>query len=104
MKTLAGIFGLTCLLAWPAQAQERNLGRNLAAQCANCHGTNGNAQPGGFPLAGRERQYIVAQMAAFKSGARTGPASTIMHQIAKGYSDEQIALMAEFFAAQKLAQ
>ena len=86
-----------------AQAQDRNLGRNLAAQCANCHGTNGNAQPGGFPLAGRDRKYIVDQMAAFKSGARTGAASTIMHQIAKGYSDEQIALMADFFAAQKPA-
>ena len=86
-----------------AQAQDRNLGRNLSAQCANCHGTNGNAQPGGFPLAGKERKYIVDQMAAFKSGARTGPAATIMHQIAKGYSDEQIALMADFFAAQKPA-
>lgn len=90
--------------ALPAQAQDRNLGRNLAAQCANCHGTNGNAQPGGFPLAGRERKYIIDQMAAFKSGARTGAAATIMHQISKGYNDEQIALMADYFSAQKPAR
>ena len=92
---------LLAVATLPTQAQDRNLGRNLAAQCANCHGTNGNAQPGGFPLAGRERSYIVDQMAAFKSGARTGAVATIMHQISKGYSDEQIALMADYFAAQK---
>lgn len=95
---------LLVLATLPAQAQDRNLGRNLAAQCANCHGTNGNAQTGGFPLAGRERSYIIEQMAAFKSGARTGSAATIMHQISKGYSDEQIALMADYFAAQKPAR
>lgn len=115
MKKLIGITGtgIAALLAgmlWPALAAaqdrtpDRNAGRNLAAQCANCHGTNGNAQSGGFPLAGRDRKYIIEQMSAFKSGARTGTASTIMHQIAKGYSDEQIALMADYFAAQKPAQ
>ena len=104
MKNSVLGFVLLAAAGWPVHAQDRNLGRNLAAQCANCHGTNGNAQPGGFPLAGRERKYIVDQMTAFKSGARTGPASTIMHQIAKGYTDEQIALMADYFAAQKPAQ
>ncbi len=94
-----------CLLVLAAavQAQDRNLGRNLAAQCANCHGTNGNAQPGGFTLAGRDRKYIIDQMAAFKSGTRSGPNATIMHQLSKGYSDEQIALMADYFSAQKPA-
>ena len=92
-----------CLLAVAGalQAQDRNLGRNLAAQCANCHGTNGNAQPGDFPLAGRERKYIIDQMAAFKSGARSGPAATVMHQLSKGYTDEQIALMADYFSTQR---
>ena len=85
----------------PLAAQERNLGRNLAAQCANCHGTGGQSQ-GGIPgLAGQGRAYIIAQMSAFKNGQRTGPAATIMHQLARGYSDEQIALMADYFAAQK---
>lgn len=92
------------VVAGVAQAQDRNLGRNLAAQCANCHGTNGNAQPGGFTLAGRDRKYIIDQMAAFKSGARSGPNATIMHQLAKGYTDEQVALMADYFSAQKPAR
>ena len=29
-----------------AQTQDTNLARNLAATCANCHGTDGNAQIG----------------------------------------------------------
>ena len=43
-------------------------------------------------------------MNAFRSGQRSGPGATIMHQIAKGYSDEQIALMAAYFAAQAPAR
>jgi cytochrome c553 len=37
-------------------------------------------------------------MLAFKSGTRT---ATIMHQLAKGYSDEQIRLLASYFASQQ---
>lgn len=92
------------LVTTPVAAQDRNLGRNLAAQCANCHGTNG-ANQGGMPsLAGMSRIVFTAHMNAFKSGARSGPAATIMHQLAKGYNDEQIAEMAAFFAAQKPAK
>ncbi|HRH89053.1 MAG TPA: cytochrome C [Rubrivivax sp.] len=80
-----------------AQAQDANLGRNLAATCANCHGTNGHARGDMRPLAGQPAQKIVAMLADFRSGAQP---ATIMHQIAKGYSDEQIRLIAAFFAAQ----
>ncbi len=91
-------------VAASAAGQDRHQGRNLAAQCANCHGTNGQSQ-GGIPgLAGQAQAGMIAQMNAFKSGQRSGPAATVMHQIAKGYTDEQIALMAAFFAAQKPAK
>jgi cytochrome subunit of sulfide dehydrogenase len=74
--------------------------RSLAATCANCHGTNGKAQDGSavVSLAGLPKDYIVAQMNAFKSGARP---ATVMHQLAKGYSDAQIEQIAGYFAAQK---
>lgn len=81
-----------------AAAQDSMLGRNLAATCANCHGTNGVSKGEVASLAGLPAERIVASMAAFKSGAL--PAS-IMHQIAKGYTDDQIKLMAAYFAAQK---
>ena len=102
---LKRVLALALLLtAASVSAQDRNQGRNLAAQCANCHGTNGHSQ-GGMPgLAGQAQAGMIAQMNAFRSGERSGPAATIMHQIAKGYTDEQIALMAAFFAAQKPAR
>ncbi len=83
--------------AVPAQLPATNV-RYLAANCANCHGTEGRAAQGGFNLAGLPKDYFIAQMAAFKSGSRP---ATIMHQIAKGYSDAQIAAMADYFSKQK---
>lgn len=72
--------------------------RSMAAACANCHGTNGAALPGMVALAGYGRADLVKNMADFKSGARP---ATIMHQLAKGYSDSQIEQLAGYFAAQK---
>jgi cytochrome subunit of sulfide dehydrogenase len=74
--------------------------QSLAATCANCHGTKGRAVEGSsvVTLAGMQKQYIIDQMNAFKSGQRP---ATIMHQLAKGYSDEQVARIAQYFAEQK---
>lgn len=101
MKLLSTIAAF-CLVAaaGTVHAADPNLGRNLAATCANCHGTNGHAQPGSGldALAGVEKAKILVKLADFKSGVK--PAS-IMHQIAKGYTDEQLDLIATYFAAQK---
>jgi cytochrome subunit of sulfide dehydrogenase len=79
---------LACLSAPSfAQTQQQLYVKSLAATCANCHGTDGLQQ-----------DYIVAQMQAFKSGARS---ATIMHQLSKGYNDAQVAQIAAYFAAQK---
>jgi len=80
-----------------AQA-DPDLARNIAANCANCHGTNGVSK-GGLPsLAGQSKADLVRKMQDFKAG-RTP--STVMTQLAKGYSDEQIDLAASFFSAKK---
>ncbi len=81
-----------------AHAQDALLARNLAATCANCHGTNGQARGDMKPLAGLSAEKILAAVADYKSGAQP---ATIMHQIAKGYTDEQMRLIAGYFAAQK---
>jgi cytochrome subunit of sulfide dehydrogenase len=73
--------------------------RSWAASCAACHGTEGRAQPGMISLAGADKDGIVKKMLDFKAGRM--PAATIMHQLAKGYSDEQIVAIAGYFAAQK---
>ncbi|MBL8518705.1 MAG: c-type cytochrome [Betaproteobacteria bacterium] len=74
--------------------------RALAANCAACHGTNGKSQPGSTVpgLAGRPKEALVNAMQEFKDGKRT---ATLMHQIAKGYSTEEVAALGEYFANQK---
>jgi sulfide dehydrogenase cytochrome subunit len=73
---------------------------SLAASCASCHGTKGKAVEGSvvMSLAGLDKDYLKAQMVAFKAGTRT---ATVMHQISKGYNEAQIESLASYFAAQK---
>jgi sulfide dehydrogenase cytochrome subunit len=91
--------GLTVLFG-QAQAQTPSAAqvRSWAAACANCHGTDGRAQPGMESLAGVNKDDIVKKMLDFKAGRKP---ATIMHQLAKGYSDDQIQAIAAYFAAQK---
>lgn len=88
---------LVLLLPAAAQAQDVNAVRSLAATCANCHGTNGVSRGEVPSLAGAAADSTITKMAAYKSGALT---ATVMHQIAKGYTDDQIKQLASFFAAQ----
>jgi len=79
------------------QPTDSNLGRSLAATCANCHGTNGISVGEVVSLAGKPKDEIVRKMQDFKAGRVPG---TIMPQLAKGYTDEQIDVLAAWFAAQ----
>jgi cytochrome subunit of sulfide dehydrogenase len=72
--------------------------RSWAAACANCHGTGGVAQPGMESLAGVAKDDLLKKMLDFKTGKKP---ATVMHQLSKGYSDEQLAALATYFAAQK---
>ena len=71
--------------------------QSMAAACSMCHGTQGKPAEGSSVagLAGRPRDEIVQGMAQFKSGQKP---ATIMHQIAKGYSDAEIAALADYFS------
>ena len=92
------------LAALPMQSQAQDSAalrtQALAATCANCHGTMGRAVDGASVpgLAGLPANYVVERMLAFKAGTRP---ATVMHQLAKGYSDAQIDQIAAYFAAQK---
>ncbi len=76
--------------------------RTLAASCAACHGSNGNAVQcninNNAVLAGINKNYFVAQMLAFRNGERT---ATVMHRHAKGLQVEEINQLADYFSAQK---
>jgi sulfide dehydrogenase cytochrome subunit len=75
----------------PAAVNPR--GQILALSCAGCHGPDGKSA-GIIPsFYGKSPEYIESALNEFKSGAR---ASTVMGRHAKGYSDEEIHLIAEY--------
>jgi len=98
MKHLVAVAALAALPAHAqeAYAQDGAAGRSLAATCANCHGTNGRSVTTDVAsLAGLPKDDIVAKLKGFRDGTRP---ATVMHQIAKGYSDPQIDVLADYFS------
>lgn len=86
------------MLCAPAWAQEPLAGRALAATCANCHGTDGRVVGQAMPaLAGMKAETLLERLTDYRSGRLPG---TVMHQITKGYTEEQLRLIAAYFAAQ----
>ena len=82
----------------PALAQDLNAGRNLAATCAGCHGTQGRARGQVMPpLAGMKASVMRELLADYRSGKRPG---MVMPQIVKGYSEAQLQAIAAYFEAQ----
>lgn len=95
------IFSAMCTGVGPASAADQHMvaGQRLSANCASCHGTGGVTEGNALPsLAGQSKDSLIATMKAFKDGTRP---ATIMHQLAKGYTDEQVELIAAYLAAQK---
>ena len=94
---------LSAALAEAAQAADPiPAGARLAATCTGCHGTNGangatrgNALP---PLAGQPKERLLATLKDFKAGKQQ---ATIMTQLIKGYTDEQLEALSAYFASQK---
>jgi cytochrome c553 len=101
------IFGrsLACLLLagtlGPAAAQDAAAGRQKAAMCAACHGVNGLATlPDAPHLAGQPASYLVAQLRAFRAGARR---NEVMSVVTKTLSDGDIDDIAAWYSAQKIS-
>lgn len=80
--------GATLLIAAiPAGAEP---GRLLASQCAQCHGTNG-AGPGFEKLAGTDLFNDLIDM-------KYRPIEGIMDRQARGYTDDQLRLISDYFS------
>jgi sulfide dehydrogenase cytochrome subunit len=90
-STLVGLSQWSLLSS--AQTADQLYKRGLAATCANCHGTDGKGVvDGGMPLINNLTSgQMLEKLKGYKSGALEG---TIMPQLAKGYTDEQLIAIA----------
>ncbi len=96
------VFGAAAALALAltpqADAVEVDDAQVMANTCAGCHGPDGSSRgPAAPTIAGMSPEIFIDAMKDYREGKRPG---TIMPRIAKGYTDEQIKLMAEYFAKQ----
>jgi cytochrome c553 len=100
MRKEGSIHGLvlvaSALLMPAAAVAQPPPGRLLASQCAQCHGTDGNSITDLERLAGGEANDVYNELRDMKRSDD----SDIMAKQAKGYSDAQLRLIAEYFASQ----
>jgi len=87
-----GLLGVTSV----ASAQSLQI-KQWAASCAACHGTDGYSEGGMASLAGQNKDAMIKKMNDYKTGKI--PGATIMHQLSKGYTDEQIEKISAYFAS-----
>ncbi len=72
----------------------------LASGCTGCHGYDGlSAGPATPNIAHMNAGTFVQRMKDFKSGNRV---ATIMGRLAKGYSDDELAVLGEYFSKRQL--
>ena len=85
------------LLAPSTQSGELSRAAILSASCEGCHGSDGES-PGAIPsIAGKSADYLIEALEGFRSGERP---ATVMGRHVKGYSEDEIRLIAEYFASQ----
>jgi len=69
-----------------------------AAACSGCHPTSKSVNTPVPPLVGRSATEIEAAMQEFRTGQKL---ASVMDRIAKGFSADEIAAIAAWYAAQK---
>jgi len=69
-----------------------------ASSCSGCHPASASIDTAAGRLIGRSPTDIVAAVAAFRSGQRP---ATVMDRIAKGFTDDEIKAIADWYGAQK---
>lgn len=97
LLTTATLFALF-VTGQAAAEGDPQAGQAKSAVCAACHGPDGNSFNPEWPrLAGQHAEYLVRQLEAFRSGARVNP---LMTPVVANLSDQDIADLAAFYAAQ----
>jgi len=109
LKALAAYYGGQKLK--PAAAADKELaslgqkiwrGGNPASgvpACSGCHGPTGAGIPAQYPrLSGQFAEYLVAQLKAFKDGARTNDPNGMMRGVAARLTEREMRAVAEYAA------
>ncbi len=97
-STLFVLGALMFAVAQPAPASDVRAASMLANTCAGCHGTNGASAGEYMPtIGGLNKDYLTEVLGDYKTGLRS---STIMGRIMRGYSDQEIRAIADFYANQ----
>ena len=97
MRTFVA-FAATFLAAGVAAAQDGPTGQAMVQTCYVCHGPEGRSAEGVPALMRGQKELVVRQMIEFKTDRRP---ATIMNRVAKSYSEEQIAAIADYLAGLK---
>ena len=98
LRSLLLISGF-CVLGGMANAQAPNAAAAIQAEaCFGCHGPGGQGAANGAAIAGRDKAELTATLLSFRSNERPG---TIMGRVARGYSDAEIAAIADYIARQR---
>ncbi len=86
------------MLAGVGHADQITRGQMLSVSCGGCHGTDGKS-PGAIPsISGKAADVLEKMLKELRSGQL---ASTMMQRHMKGYTDEEIKLIAQYFAGLK---
>ncbi|MDX1698409.1 MAG: cytochrome c4, partial [Thiohalobacterales bacterium] len=88
--------------AAPAMAAgDPDAGKEKAAQCASCHGADGNSLNPEWPkLAGQHAGYLVKQLQYFEAGERENATMKPMASVLDAQGREDVAA---FYASQKVS-
>ena len=89
--------GLLMVGGSPSHAGDVKAGAAKAMMCQTCHGLDGLSKTPDSPnIAGQVEPYLVAQLQAFKSGARKNDAMSV---VTPSLSDQDIEDLAAYFSA-----
>ncbi|MDB5810654.1 MAG: cytochrome [Betaproteobacteria bacterium] len=95
VRSAVAVIGLAFACQMPVHAQDGSTVRGMAATCANCHSAESGDSRSIPAINSRDRGALLQQLKDFKSGARP---ATVMHQLARGFTDAQLEQLATWFA------
>lgn len=101
MRLIAGVLAALSLVSVDAQGEDVN--QMVVTVCSKCHGMDGNSISPIYPkLAGQHKEYLLAQLKAFRDQSRRDPNAHIyMWGISRLLDDEMAVKLADYFSAQK---